>query len=216
MIRYTKKEKATTSPHQGDLMAFNIMSTFDKGEVNAESDPNLKAPYDAWKIIVTFDDGSMEELSMSKVPNISNKHKYMITAKKDKFQTTFTDNDDMDKSLEIPKDLKDHLKRHVNKAKDNKKAKSDNNDIAKLLAWQIQMDIPSKDIEILDSDDTKGGGEIHLVYPDGSKDFIRIVRKEEDSFEVSTEDGVKKIYTLDQLKNLPSLLKKHIEKHIKV
>ena len=206
-------ERETTPAHDGELAAFDIATSFDKDELDVDSDVDVKNPKDAWTLRLVYNDGNREDLSMVK-PN-DKKNDYLITSK-DRLRSKFSDNDPKDKTLKVPKDVIDHIAKHIAQAQKNvedEKGERDS-DLAKEIAFDIKKEFPKYDMEVIDGDVGKNYWNLQVVYKDGTKDSFSILKAGK-TYLMKSKDGFIGKFSLSELKDFPKKLKDHIEGHAK-
>lgn len=207
-------ERSTTSPHEGDLFAFNIATKFDKDDVDVDSDVDVKNKKDAWTIRLVYNDSTQDDLSLVKLSD--DKDDYSLKSNKDKLNVKFTD-DDSDNKLAVPQEVIAHIQKHIDDAESKLDAdrKKDDRDLGQVIAYEIKKNFPNYDLDVLDGDDGKGKWNIEIVYPNGQQDSFTIL-KVGTSYIMKSKDSFIAKYDLDELKEFPSKLKDHIQKHVKI
>lgn len=208
-----KNERSTTSPHEGDILAFNIQKTFKKDDLDVDSDVDVKNKLDAWKIRLVYNDSSKETLSLVR-PN-DKKDDYVIKSDKDKLNIKFKD-DDKDDKLALPKELEDHIEKNIDDAAEKIKNDRENNDsdLAEVISYEIKKAFPKYDLEIIEGDVGKTKWTIEIVYPDGKHDDFTITKLGK-LYVMKAKDGFISSFSLDELRNFPKKLSDHISKHLK-
>lgn len=206
-------ERSTTSPHEGDILAFNIATKFNKDDVEVDSTVDAKNKKDAWTLRLVYNDSSQDEMSLVKVDD--DKDDYVLKSNKDKLKVKFTD-DDSDNKLAVPQEVIDHIQKHIDsaEAKNKESRNSQDQDVAKMIGYEIKNNFQNYDLEVIDGDNSNGKWNIELVYPNGTKDTFTI-RKLGKSYLLTSKDMMVAKFGLDELKQFPKKLKDHIQKHLK-
>lgn len=210
--RNLKLERETTPAADGELAAFDIAVNFDKDSVDVDSSVDVKNKKDAWTLRLVYNDGNIENISMVK-PN-DDKDEYIMSSDKDSLKARFAE-DPSDGVINVPKDVIDHIAKHIEQAEDNIAAdKKDNDcDLAQEIAFDIKKEFPNYDMEVIDGDLGSTNWNIQIVYKDGSQDNFSIMKVGRRNYVMKSKDGFIAKFTLDELKNMPKQLKDHIEKH---
>ena len=205
-------ERSTTSPHEGDMLAFNIKTKFKKDDVDVDSTVDAKNKKDAWTLRLVYNDGKQDEMSLVKPDD--DKDNYVLKSNKDKLKVKFTD-DDSDDKLALPQELVDHIQKHIDQAEKNnaKEVGSDDRDLASTISYEIKKNFPKYDLEVIDGDNGSNKWGIEVVYPDGTKDKFTIVKIGQIYFMKSKDMFLSK-FSLKELKDFPKKLSDHIQKHI--
>lgn len=205
-------ERSTTSPHEGDILAFNIATKFNKDAVDVDSSVDAKNKKDAWTLRLVYNDSSQDEMSLVKVDD--DKDNYILNSNKDKLKVKFTDNDSDDK-LAVPKEVIDHIQKHIDQAElSNKKSRENQDaDLAQVISYEIKNNFPNYDIEIIDSENDNGKWNIELIYPNGVKDSFTI-HKLGKLYILTSNDLMIAKFSLQELKEFPKKLKDHIKSHL--
>ena len=76
------------------------------------------------------------------------------------------------------------------------------------------MEFPNYDMEVIEGDVGSKQWNIQIVYPNGDKDSFTI-NKIGKLYVMRSKDLFVGKFTLDELKNFPEKMKKHIDKHLK-
>lgn len=206
-------ERSTTSPHEGDMLAFNIATKFDKDDVDVDSTVDAKNKKDAWTLRLVYNDSSQDEMSLVKVDD--DKDDYILKSNKDKLKVKFTD-DDSDDKMAIPQELIDHIQKHISnaEAKNDKERKAQDADLAHEISYEIKKAFPNYDMEVIEGDvQAKNKWSLEIIYEDGAKDHFSI-KKLGDSYIMTSKDLFLGKFSLSELKNFPKKLAEHIQKHI--
>jgi len=205
-------ERETTPAHDGEVVAMDIATKFDKDDIDVDSDVDFKNKKDAWILRLVYNDGNREDLSL--VKQSDDKRDYTITSDKDKLKVNFSDEEG---ELNVPQSVIDHIAKHIEQAEDNIEDNKKNNDsdLAKEIAFDIKKEFPKYDMEIIDGDVGSSQWSIQIVYKDGNKDSFSIMKVGKGNYLMKSKDGFTAKFTLDELKNMPKTLKDHIESHAK-
>lgn len=205
-------ERSTTSPHEGDIVAFNIATKFNKDDLDIDSTVDAKNSKDAWTLRLVYNDGNKEDMSLVKPKD--DKDDYVLKSNKDKLKVKFSD-DDSDDKLSVPQEVIDHIAKHIEQADKNAQAevKSDDRDLASEISFEIKKAFPKYDMEVIEGDNGSNKWSIEIVYPDGKKDKFTIMKLGKAYIMKSSDMFVAK-YTLDELKDFPKKMQDHIQKHL--
>lgn len=176
-----------------------MRQNFDKDELDVGSEPDLKNKKDALTLRLVYNDSSVEELSLVKQKD--DKDDYIITSNKDKLKVKFTD-DDSNNKMDIPQSVIDHIAKHIEQAEENNKSdvKNNDSDLASQIAYNIKMEFPNYDMEVIEGDVGSKQRNIQIVYPNGDKDSFT-VNKIGKSYIMRSKDLFVGKFTLDELKN---------------
>lgn len=213
-LKHVKNERSTTKPYEGDLLAFNIQKKFKKDDIDVDSDVDLENKHDAWNIRLVYNDSSKETLSLVRVHD--NKDDYIIKSDKDKLNVKFKD-DDKDDKLALPKEVEDHIEKHIDDAEEKIKNDRENNDsdLDDVISYEIKKAFPDYDLEIIEGDVGKAKWNIEIIYPGGSKDHFSITKLGK-LYVMKSKDGFINSFSLEDLRSFPKKLSDHISKHLNI